>query len=195
MLWTWALGTSMDATWEQVDSELTRCTRCGAEFRIGDGDAPCTCSTSAASASTPRAHTLLSADSTLSDAAADDLAAQIAEVGDTFYWRGEIRTISKAARKLFNCAGAFTGVKKRKGKGRPTAIEVLDETNGMGDSPYGVDERLVALGHQIRALDVWRKAAINGYTASLPDKSDIDLAAKKRLIERAEAVERRSRGH
>ncbi len=65
-------------TWEQVNSELTRCILCGAEFRIGDGESPCKCRSSSASASTPGPGSSLS-----------EAATTTRDIGASLYWRAK----------------------------------------------------------------------------------------------------------
>lgn len=162
----------MQPTWEQVDSELTRCLQCNATFCIGNGDPPCSCSPLAASVVAQGVHASSSRDGSATDAAADDFAEQIAKLGDTVYWRKKIREFD----------GKFKALRRQ-----ARDVDVDDRWFGAN--------RIAKLKLELECLDRQRKNAWNGYQASLPDKSDADLAVKKKLVERAEAVERRSRGH
>ena len=170
-------------TWEPLtDSDLYRCTQCKAEFRPGYR-VTCTCSDTATSAGTPGACTSSSDDDTPAEVAAD------VPTGNADHWRGEIRKVYKAARRLMNGAGAFSGVQAYK-KPRKGAfdIDVVDES-------VDHQSKLTALGHQIRALDLARKAAVNGYQAAREREQVDELDRKEAILERLESLERRSKAH
>lgn len=85
-------------TWEQVNSELTRCILCGAEFRIGDGESPCGCAPPPATESNPGAHTSLSV------AAAET----VRDIGASLYWRAKFHEYDDGLKLLLGELDAIT---------------------------------------------------------------------------------------
>ena len=157
----------VDQPWEQIDSERTRCTMCRREFSIGAGDSPCSCSSPASADTQARTSETPSPGGGSAEAAATD-------PGDAAFWRKRLRAHNAAFTKMLKSV---------------RALETDESLN-----PWFTNQK-DQIRLELEVLDRQRKNTWSGYQASLSEKSDAELAKLKQLVERAEAVDRRSRAH